>query len=166
MHENQFFMPKNKVKNNKNDLCINKCAIVKVTRPSIEIDDVFRVDVSLYVIPKNQYEPDEYEEQVNRMIKHINYVMKMYVLNNTNIFQANSIIDVNFTSANLRRGYNKSVQASMFVKSKNKFDYLRFRDRIRMTIKPTIRMITDKFKEEGFMCHKRKQQVNKKIEKN
>ena len=158
---NQFFMLK-KFKNIKDDLHINRGVIVVVTRPNIEIEDIYKIDISSYVVPKEECESEEYEEQVKNIKRYINRTLKRYVMGNSNIFCDNSIVDVNFTSANLRKGYNKSVQVSMFVKSKNKFEYSRFRDRIKNTIKPTIKMITDRFILEGYQCHKRKQKINKK----
>lgn len=151
-----------KPKNNKEDLHINRYSVFRVTKPNINLDDVFRFDISLYAIPTRQLDMDEYDEQVKTIKKYINHTLKKYVINNNNIFFTNSIIDISFTSANLRKGYNKSVQASMFVKTRDIYSNKDFIGRIKETIKPTIKMITDKFACEGYKCHKTKQKTNKK----
>lgn len=146
----------NKFKNDNNDLKINKCAVVKVTLPNILRDNVYKIDLSFYAIPKIQCSVEEYESKRDFLYRRISRNLKKYVSENDSIFNKDSIISINFTTANLRKGYNKSVQVSLFVMSKNKFSYENFRKRIRNTIKKPIKSITDSFREEGFICNKTK----------
>lgn len=149
-----------KEKNYENDLMINRGAIVKVNKSSK--DDVYEIKVSLCVVPKIQYEAYEYDSQVKKIRVYTEKTLRRYVVNN-DMFYNNSIIDVNFSSTNLRLGYYKNVQISMFVKQKNTLRYNRLLKRLRDTIKPTIKSITDKFNEEGYICHKKKKQYNKRL---
>ena len=149
----------------KSDLCVNRGIVVLMTLPKNEIDDVFRIDMSLCAIPKADCEVDEYDAQRNRIVSYINRICKRYVNEHDNLFEKNSIVDVNFTSANLRKGYNKLIQVTMYVKSRNKFRYETFRERVRDTIKPTIRLMSDKFRSEGYKCYKKKQTVNNRLKK-
>lgn len=151
-----------KEKNNKSDLSINRGAIITVTIPRTEVDDVFKVDITLCVVPKKDFESEEYEQQRKRITSSINHFLKRYVVEHDGFLMSSSIVDINFSSANLRKGYNKLVQVSMYVRSRNCFRYSSFRERIKDTIKPTIRLITDKFREEGYKCYKKKQKVNNK----
>ena len=64
------------------------------------------------------------------------------------------IFDFNFTSANLKKGYNKAVTLSVYVKQKNELKLTKLKNEIRNTIKDTVREITDKIREENFSCYK------------
>lgn len=148
------------MKNECLDLCINRGAIVKVTNPKPSNFGVFEISLSLCVVPKEQYEPFEYDEQVKRITSHISRSLKRYIINNK-FLSEKSIVDVTFTSANLRKGYYKNVQASAFVKLRNEFKYKNLVKKIKDTIKPTVDSITDMFSSEGYVCHKRKKITNK-----
>lgn len=142
------------------DLCINRGAIVKINKPKTTNCDVFEIILSLCVSPKEQYDAYEYDEQVKRLTSHISRSLKRYIMNNK-FFYEKSIVDVTFTSANLRKGYYKNVQASAFVKLRNEFKYENLVKKIKNTIRPTIDSITDRFSSEGYVCHKRKKVINK-----
>lgn len=143
-----------------NDLMINRGAIVKVNKSYG--NNVFEIKVSLCATPKNDCEQFEYDAQVKKIRLYTEKVLRRYVTN-SNMFYDNSIVDVNFTSANLKCGYHKNVQISMFVRQKNMLSYYKFLNRLRDTIKPSIKLIIDKFKCEGYICHKKKRQYNKRL---
>lgn len=145
-----------------NDLCVNRGAIVKINQPKSQDSNVLEITMSLCVVPREQYEQCEYEAQVKKITTYISKSLRGYVIDN-NMFHNKSIVDVNFTSANLRAGYHKNVQVSMFVMLKNKLKHDRLVKRVKETIKPTIKSITDRFSVEGYICHKRKKQINKSI---
>ena len=143
------------------DLCINRHAIVQLNKLNQNNSGIFEINLSLCVAPKEQREFLEYDEQVRRITSHISRSLRGYVTNN-NFFSEKTIVDVTFSSANLRKGYCKNVQASAFVKLRNDFKYERLIKKIKDTIKPTIKSITDKFSLEGYTCNKRKKVINKK----
>ena len=152
---------KSKEKNYNEDLCINRGAVVKINKPSSTLNDILEIKVSLCVVPNEQYEPFEYDEQVKRIRRYSERSLRRYIIDN-GIFCNNSIVDVNFTSANLRVGYYKNVQMSVFAKQKNNLNYDRLVKRVKETIKPVIKSITDRFNNEGYVCHKKKKEFNKK----
>lgn len=150
---------------NDEDLSINRCAVVKVIDSGSNDNNVFKINISFYVTPKIQCKVEEYEMKTDKLKKYISRSLKKYVYSNKGLLNHNSIIDINFTSANLKKGYNKSVQVSLFVKPNMKFSYKRFKDKIRSTIKPTIKLITDEFRLEDFTCNKVKKKKNKELQR-
>ena len=90
-------------------------------------------------------------------------LLRCYVSDNSDLFDKRSILDINFTSANLKKGYNKSVQMSLFVRQKYPKSLSKIKNSIKETIKPVINTITSKILEEGFKCYKKKQVSNNKL---
>ena len=126
---------------NDEDLSINRCAVVKVIDSGSNGNNVFKINISFYVTPKIQCKVEEYEMKTDKLKKYISRSLKKYVYSNKGLLNHNSIIDINFTSANLKEGDNKSFQLSWFLKPNMKCSYNRFKDKISSTIKPTIKLI-------------------------
>ena len=143
------------------DIRVDRKAVTKVIMTNINNPQVIEINLSLFAIPTQDKTKDEYNEQIDRIVKASHNILKGYVTNNHELFGNRSILDINFTSANLRKGYNKSVQMSLFVKLKEKNKFTKIRSEIKETIKDSVNQITSMIMEEGFKCHKRKQCVNK-----
>lgn len=124
---------------------------------------VIEISNSLYVAPNQQRSMEEYEERIERIVSHIRKGFKEYVRENKTMFEDKHIIDINFTSANLRKGYNKAVQVSLFVRKKDGYTEEKLRKDIRLTIKPFVNSMSKKICEEDFKCYKTKQVINKRV---
>lgn len=145
------------------DIRVDRKAITKVIMTNINNPAVIEINLSMYVIPNNQREMEEYQEQIDRIAKESKRLLSCYVSDNTDLFDKRSILDINFTSANLKKGYNKSVQMSLFVRQKYPKSLSKIKNSIKETIKPVINTITSKILEEDFKCYKKKQVSNNKL---
>ena len=145
------------------DLSVDRKAVMKVSMNDVENPTVLTLCLSLFVIPENQLEKDEYESQVGRLSRYIKNEMRKYVLSNQGLFDKRMIVDVNFTSANLKKGYNKSVQVSVYVKVRNELKFQRIVKRVKETVKPSVNAITDRVRRDGSKCFKKKQSYNNKV---
>ena len=122
---------------------------------------VARIDVSMFVVPKSQRETAEYERQVGKLTRTFRRMMKTYVESNGKIFNDRSIIDLNFTPANLRKGYNKSVQITLYASLRKKTCFRELRDSIKRTVKPLVKSVVQEIEGEDFECHRERQKINK-----
>lgn len=145
------------------DISVDRKAVVKVIGTEKKGSYVAEVRVSMFVIPNRQRDMGEYCEQIGRIVSRSKRLLRDYISSNQDLFYDMSIMDINFTSANLRKGYNKSVQMSLFARMRNPDRFTRVRKNIKDTIKDTVNMITSKIAEEDFRCFKRKQSINKRI---
>lgn len=145
------------------DIRVDRKAITKVIMTNINNPAIIEINLSMYVIPNNQREMEEYQEQIDRIAKASQRLLRCYVSDNSDLFDKRSILDINFTSANLKKGYNKSVQMSLFVRQKYPKNLSKIKNSIKETIKPVINTITSKILEEDFKCYKKKQVSNNKL---
>lgn len=144
------------------DLRVDRKSITKISIVNINNPSVIEINTSLFAVPNEQREICEYEEQINRITSHASKALRAYVREHQDLFEKKCILDINFTSANLRKGYNKSVQLSLFVRQKNIKTFTKIRNDIKETIKPVINSITNKITAEDFKCYKKKQVINAK----
>ena len=154
-------MNKENIKQKTEDLNVNRGVITRIITPNENNPFVIEINLSMYVVPNNDFEKEEYEEQVTRITRFSKKTLKSYVSSNRDLFDGNSILDINFTSANLRKGYNKSVQMSLFVKHRGIENKRTLRNEVKNTIKNTVNSITRNIREEGFSCYKRRKSSNK-----
>jgi len=155
-------MPLRKKEYNSGDLRIDRRAIATVSIPNEDNPSVMEIGVSLFVIPRKQFDMDVYQEQVDRITTYSSKLLKGYVRDNKDVFDDRFILDINFSTANLKKGYNKSVQMSMFVKKKCMRRTERMVSLIKDGMRPIVNAITKRMSEEGFSCHKRRLAINKK----
>ena len=144
------------------DLRVDRGAIASISMPNEENPSIMEISVSLFAIPKEQCDMDIYEEKVNRIVSYSNKLLRGYVRANSGVFDNKCIVDINFTTANLKKGYNKSVQMSMFVRKMVGVNGKRLILMMKDGIRPVVNSITSKIVEEGFSCHKRRQAINAK----
>ena len=121
---------------------------------------VVEIKIQAYVVPTQQLEPEEYNSQVSRIITRMKRILSEYVMNNLNDFLPNKIIDINFTSANLRKGYNKNVTVSLFVRKRYDLKIGKTRKMVKDGIRQYVSNMIGMIKSEVFKCYKRKQVVN------
>lgn len=145
----------------KQDLRIDRRAIATLSTPNDDNPNVIEIGVSLFAIPKEDCVEEEYNDRVKRILSYSNRMLRSYVSDNSDVFDKRCIVDLNFTTAKLRKGYNKSVHMSMFVRKKGLIGENRLYMRMKEGLKPVVNAITLKITEEGFVCHKRKQAINK-----
>jgi hypothetical protein len=143
------------------DLKLDRRAITKVVLPSQSNQSVIEFNVSMYVIPNQDCDIEYYEAQIHNIKKYATRRLREYVYSCHDVFDGKYIIDTNFTSANLKKGYNKSVQISLILKKVCDWKFLKLKRFIKKTIKPFVNDITNRIVEEDFKCHKRKQSINK-----
>ena len=163
-----FFMQQNTTRKKNTtltseDIRVDRKVVTRVIMTNTENPCVIEINLSMFAIPNQQRSKDEYEEQINRIVKESQKILKKYVLDNHELFDGRSILDINFTSANLKKGYNKSVQMSLFVRQNQLRKFTKIKNNIKETIKDYVNQITSKIKEEDFKCFKKKQTVNKDI---
>lgn len=156
-----------KVRKNKNtrivseDISVDRKAVTKVIMTNIYNPNIIEINLSMFAIPIHQRTNEEYDEQIKSVIKTSKKVLQKYVLDNQELFDKKCILDINFTSANLKKGYNKSVQMSLFVRQRKSNKFTKIKKEIKGTIKDSVNLITSKIKEEDFKCFKTKQIINR-----
>lgn len=146
-------MPKNV-----EDLHVDRNCVVNAVEENSA--GVVEIKIQTYVVPTEQLEPEEYNSQVSRIITRMKRILNEYVINNLDDFLPNKIIDINFTSANLRKGYNKNVTVSLFVRKKRESRIGKTRKMVKEGIRQYVSSMIGMIKSEGFKCYKRKQVVN------
>lgn len=158
-------IPKNKAITPLNDIRVNRKVVTRITQVNPNNPYVVEINVSMCIIPKQEREKEEYEKQIARIKRFCQKTLKGYITTHGEIFDGRKVIfDTNLSSVNLRKGYNKSVQMSLFVKQ-NKPDKLsKLSKRVKNTIGVSVQSIVDKIKTEDFKCFKRKQVVNKTLQ--
>jgi hypothetical protein len=158
-------IPKNKSITPLNDIRVNRKVVTRITQVNPNNPYVVEINVSMCIIPKQEREKEEYKNQIARINRFCQKTLKEYITTHGEIFDTRKVIfDTNLSSVNLRKGYNKSVQMSLFVKQ-NKPDKLsKLSKRVKNTIGVSIQSIVDKIKTEDFKCFKRKQVVNKTLQ--
>ena len=127
--------------------------------------NVVEINLSMFVIPNNERSKEEYSKQISRITRLTQRVLRGYIFNHQDIFDKKIILDINFTNANLRKGYNKSVQISMFVKQHKPETLSKLKKKIKETINEPVKTIIEKINEEDFECFKRKKTVNATLSK-
>ena len=137
-----------------NDLKINRGMVVKLKTINMNEPDVIEINMSCFAIPNETLEIEVYEESISSINKFCNKAFTSYLKKNSSFLSNKFIFDFNFTSANLKKGYNKAVTLSVYVKQKNELKLTKLKNEIRNTIKDTVREITDKIREEKFSCYK------------
>lgn len=138
------------------DLKVNRGIVVKMKTFNGMKPNVVEIAFSFYAVPQISNTDDGYAKSIALLKKKINKICKRYVCDNGNTFGSKSIVDCSFTSANLKKGYNKYVTVSLYVKQLNQLNLARIQNRIKNTIKSYSFEITSAFQEEKFSCYKTK----------
>jgi len=145
------------------DIRVEKRAITSLSVKDSDARSVVEICVSMFVIPKEDLEPFEYEKKVGAISRFCDRSLREYVRNNSKLFDGKCIVDVNFSAANLKKGYNKSVQIVVFARQKRKMSFVGFRNELKKSIKPVVSSITSRMVGDGFRCYKKKQANNTKL---
>lgn len=144
------------------DLRVDRRVVTRISMLNINNPGIVEINTSFFAVPNEDRETEEYEWKVGRIVSYMKRELRKYVSNNSGMFDSKHIIDINFTSANLRKGYNKSVQVSLFVRQNPVKKFTKIKNEIKETIKPVIKSIADRITEEDFKCYKKKQKTNSK----
>lgn len=142
------------------DIRVDRKVITKVAVVNPNNSNVIEITMSMFVIPNSQRDMSEYEEQIERITSYAERRLRQYVREENKLFDNKCILETTFSSANLRKGYNKSVQFSVFVKHKPVKRFTKLRRDIKETIQPFVKSIREKVEEEDFKCYKRRQKIN------
>ena len=138
------------------DLKINRGMVVKLKTINMNNPDVIEINMSCFAIPNETLEIEEYEESISSIKRACNKAFTSYLKKNSSFLSNKFIFDFNFSSANLKKGHNKAVTLSVYLKQKNGLKLAKLKNEIRNTIKDTVREITDKIREKNFSCYKAK----------
>ena len=151
-----------KRKNKKNtsviteDLKLNRGLNVKLKTLDINNPKVIEITFNLFAIPKEQCDVDDYEESITNIEKKYKLACKEYINSNKDIFQDRFISDFNFTSANLKKDYNKYVTMSLYARQKKELNFKKLKSIIKNTLKETTFKISKEIIANGFTCSKNK----------
>jgi hypothetical protein len=143
-----------------NDLNISDNVIVKVKTMNVNNPTVIEVVLSFIAIPNDKRFPSEYIRSINEIKK--TYFKACYEYNHSRgeIYRSDYIIDFNFTSANLKKDYNKSVSMSLYLRQKSHLQINELESDIVETFRSLVDKMIDKCNCENFKCSKVKLKKN------
>lgn len=136
------------------DLKINRGLNVKLKTLNKDVPSIIEIKINLYAIPNKTYEIEDYDLSISKIRKKYNKICREYVCHNSNLLSDKFISDFNFTSANLKKGYNKSVSMSLYVKNKNNLPFNKLKNIFRINLKDYMRELSDEIRNEDFSCYK------------
>ena len=138
------------------DLKINRGLVVKLKFFNVDDPRVVEIMFSLFAIPKEELTLEEYEKSISAIERKCVAEFRKYVRSNGEILQNRMISDFNFTSANLKKNYNKYVSFSIFVRQSGSLPMNKIKTKIRESIKEMSSNVSKCFSENGFACSKKK----------
>lgn len=138
------------------DLRIHRGFNVKLKTVNVMEPNVIEINISFYAIPTVDKVDEEYEHSINNIRKRYNRICIDYLHSNSELVGDKHITDFSFTSANLRKGYNKYVTMSLYVNQKTKCRFSRLKGKFRDTLKDVVIKLSEKLREEDFTYSKTK----------
>ena len=147
---------KKKVSLTSEDISVNRGVVTKISVVNVDKPDVVHINLSFFAIPKKQMRPVEYEKSVEVIKEHTRQSFLSYICKNRDLFNRRHIMELNFSTANLRKGYNKSVKFSLYLKQNAALGFKELQRKVKGTIKGTVADITDNIRKNGFICSKQR----------
>jgi hypothetical protein len=149
------------VKKNKefitDDLKLNRGMNIKLKTINIEEPSVIEIDMAFFAKPLYELEVDEYNQAIGRIKHSFNKICGQFVKTNKDILSGKYINDFKFTSANLKKGYNKYVVLLLYVKQRDTMAFNKIKKMLKPNLKEMSGQLIESIKKEGFSCHKNKE---------
>lgn len=139
------------------ELNISDLINIKIKTPEKEKPQLLQIDFNLWGKAKESLTPTLYNEDIESMQKDFKKAISTYVADNRFVFSPQFITEFNATAANLKKGYQKYMSMTAYVKQKRCIDWENITAYIEDTISLYARMITNSIDEHGFECLKEKQ---------
>lgn len=155
-------MASKKVKTNyiSDDLKFSRRFNVKVKTLNVYQPNVVEIVLSFIAIPKDDLTQNVYNSSIERIKKTYFNECTKYIKNNRDVFRKECIMDFNFSSANLKKGYNKIVSMSLVLRQNGTLSFRKIKSYIRKTFRASAKCVVDMCREESFKCCKAKLKPN------
>ena len=154
-----LIMPKNVKKDFSeitDDLHLGSAIEVRFRTGNIYEPKVIEVQFSCYVNPTSNRTVSEFEKNISHIRRKFNLLANDYVTKNQEYVLEKKICDVVFSVGNLKKGYNKSVTFTLFVRQRGDETWVQMKRLLRNGIGEMIDELTEYIRNEGFSCKKNK----------
>lgn len=142
-----------------NDLHIGRGMVVRFKTNDVNNPKVVVIMITCYVTPTVDKPMEEYESSISRIRRCFSQSCRNYVLKNSELILDKRICDMVFTSGNLKKGYNKSVTMSLFVRQKGDIKWAKLKKGLRNGLSDVVNEMTEAIKKEDFTCKKEKKKI-------
>lgn len=138
------------------DLRLGRSIAVKFRTGNVFEPKVIEMQLSCYVNPTINKSAEEYEKSVSLLRRKFNIIADDYISKNQNWVHNKKICDLTFTTGNLKKGCNKSVTMTLFVRQKENLTWDNIKKCLRNGMADMLTDLTECIRKEGFSCKKNK----------
>lgn len=139
-----------------NDLHMARGMVVKFRTGDKTTPKVIEVMLSCYATPTKDKKVEEYERCIRHIRHRFNVITDKYVTKNSDVVLDKKICDVVFTCGNLKKGYNKSVNMTLYVRQRYNLTWAKVKRLLKNGLSDMTKEMVECFKDEDFTCKKNK----------
>lgn len=141
------------------DLHLGSAIDARLRTGNLNNPKVIEVLLNCYVIPTENRTIEEYEKNISHIRRKFSLLAENYVKRNQDYILDKKICDVAFSMGNLKKGYNKSVTFTLFIRQRGTETWNQLKKYLKNGMGEMIEELTEYIRNEGFACKKSKKTI-------
>lgn len=141
------------------DLHLGSAMDVRLRTGNMNDPKVVEILFNCCVIPTKDRTTEEYEKNISHIRRKFSFLADGYIQKNQEYILDKKICDIAFSIGNLKKGYNKSVTFTLFIRQRGSETWTELKRCLRKGLGEMIEELTEYIRNEGFSCKKSKKVI-------